>query len=73
MNEGEVLVDCTVADARKLARVQEVIHRLGWHALAGRPANRRARENVLLQIDRIQTRSTGKSHILPTFIRCERA
>jgi ABC-type branched-subunit amino acid transport system ATPase component/ABC-type branched-subunit amino acid transport system permease subunit len=63
MNEGEVLVDGTVADARNSPRVQEVYIGSGTHELASRQRASAARENVLLQLDRIDT-FYGKSHIL---------
>jgi branched-chain amino acid transport system ATP-binding protein len=63
MNEGEVLVDGTVADARNSPRVQEVYIGSGTHELASRPRASAARENVVLQLDRIDT-FYGKSHIL---------
>src|SRR6266850_1837440 len=63
MNDGEVLVDGTVADARNSPRVQEVYIGSGAHALAEHPRESAARENVLLQLDRVNT-FYGKSHIL---------
>jgi branched-chain amino acid transport system ATP-binding protein len=63
MNEGEVLVDGTVADARNSPRVQEVYIGSGAHALAGRHRDSAATATTLLQVDRVNT-FYGKSHIL---------
>ncbi len=63
MNDGQVLVDGTVADARNSPRVQEVYIGSGAHALAARPRESAATATVLLQLDRINT-FYGKSHIL---------
>jgi len=63
MNEGEVLVDGGVDDARGSPRVQEVYIGSGTHALAGRHRESAARDNALLQLERINT-FYGKSHIL---------
>ncbi len=63
MNNGEVLVDGTVADARDSAKVQEVYIGSGTHALAGRHPESAARETVLLKLAGVNT-FYGKSHIL---------
>jgi ABC-type branched-subunit amino acid transport system ATPase component len=63
MNDGEVLVDGTVADARKSPKVQEIYIGSGTHALAGRASPSAAREAVLLRLASVDT-FYGKSHIL---------
>jgi len=63
MNNGEVLVDGTVADARDSPRVQEVYIGSGSHALANRHRESAARETVLLKLSAVNT-FYGKSHIL---------
>ncbi|CAN7483067.1 branched-chain amino acid ABC transporter ATP-binding protein/permease [Bosea sp. LjRoot9] len=63
MNEGSVLVDGTVEDARSSPRVQEVYIGSGAHALAEKPRESAAREAVLLGLDGVDT-YYGKSHIL---------
>jgi branched-chain amino acid transport system ATP-binding protein len=63
MNNGEVLVDGTVADARDSPKVQEVYIGSGSHALAGRHRESAARQAVLLRLDGVNT-FYGKSHIL---------
>ena len=63
MNDGEVLVDGTVDDARDSARVQEVYIGSGAHALAGRARASAARETTLLRLAAVNT-FYGKSHIL---------
>jgi ABC-type branched-subunit amino acid transport system ATPase component len=63
MNDGEVLVDGTVADARNSPKVQEVYIGSGTHALAGRASPSAAREAVLLRLTSVDT-FYGKSHIL---------
>jgi branched-chain amino acid transport system ATP-binding protein len=63
MNEGSVLVDGTVEDARSSKRVQEVYIGSGSHALAEKPRVSAARDEVLLKLDGIDT-YYGKSHIL---------
>ena len=63
MNDGEVLVDGTVADARDSPRVQEVYIGAGSHALATRPRASAARDTVLLKLSGVNT-FYGKSHIL---------
>jgi ABC-type branched-subunit amino acid transport system ATPase component len=62
MNNGEVLVDGSVADARDLPRVQEVYIGSGTHALAERAGESAARD-TLLKVDKANT-FYGKSHIL---------
>ena len=63
MNEGQVLVDGTVEDARGSRKVQDVYIGSGSHALAAKDRPSAARDQVLLAVDRINT-SYGKSHIL---------
>jgi branched-chain amino acid transport system ATP-binding protein len=63
MNDGQVLVDGTVDDARNSPRVQEVYIGSGAHALAERARPSAARDTVLLKVDRVNT-FYGKSHIL---------
>ncbi|HEY5798314.1 MAG TPA: branched-chain amino acid ABC transporter ATP-binding protein/permease [Bosea sp. (in: a-proteobacteria)] len=63
MNEGSVLVDGTVEDARSSPRVQEVYIGSGAHALAEKPRQSAARHGVLLGLDKVDT-FYGKSHIL---------
>ena len=63
MNEGEVLVDGSAADARDSPRVQEVYIGSGTHALASRELQGTARETTLLSLSGIDT-LYGKSHIL---------
>ncbi len=63
MNDGEVLVDGNVADARDSPRVQEVYIGAGSHALASRPRESAAQDTVLLKISGVNT-FYGKSHIL---------
>ena len=64
MNDGEVLVDGTVDDARDSPRVQEVYIGAGSHALAQRASDergaRRARCSTLAGVNTYY----GKSHIL---------
>jgi ABC-type branched-subunit amino acid transport system ATPase component len=63
MNDGEVLVDGSVDDARGSSRVQEVYIGSGTHALAGRHRPSAARDATLLELERVNT-FYGKSHIL---------
>jgi branched-chain amino acid transport system ATP-binding protein len=63
MNDGEVLVDGSVDDARNSPRVQEIYIGSGAHALAGRHRASAAREAALLSLTDINT-FYGKSHIL---------
>jgi ABC-type branched-subunit amino acid transport system ATPase component/ABC-type branched-subunit amino acid transport system permease subunit len=63
MNEGSVLIDGTVEDARSSKRVQEVYIGSGAHALAEKPRESAARDEVLLRLDQVDT-FYGKSHIL---------
>jgi ABC-type branched-subunit amino acid transport system ATPase component len=63
MNDGEVLVDGSVDDARNSPRVQEVYIGVGSHALASVARASAAREAVMLGMDRVNTHY-GKSHIL---------
>jgi ABC-type branched-subunit amino acid transport system ATPase component/ABC-type branched-subunit amino acid transport system permease subunit len=63
MNDGEVLVDGTVADARNSPRVQQVYIGAGSHALASVARASAARDAVLLRLQQVNT-YYGKSHIL---------
>jgi len=63
MNEGEVLVDGTVDDARRNAKVREVYIGSGASALAARPRASAAVPTPLLVVDKVDT-YYGKSHIL---------
>jgi ABC-type branched-subunit amino acid transport system ATPase component/ABC-type branched-subunit amino acid transport system permease subunit len=63
MNNGEVLVDGTVADARESPKVQEVYIGSGSHALAERVGRSAARAGKLLEVAGVNT-FYGKSHIL---------
>jgi ABC-type branched-subunit amino acid transport system ATPase component len=63
MNEGQVLVDGSVADARDSSRVQQVYIGSGSAALAGKHRQSAARQNVLLSLQGVNT-FYGKSHIL---------
>ncbi len=63
MNEGEVLVDGTVADARDDAKVREVYIGSGAAALASKPRTSAAGATPLLAVDKVDT-FYGKSHIL---------
>jgi len=63
MNDGEVLVDGTVAEARGSPRVQEIYIGSGTHALAGRSLQGQARDSVILALAGVNT-FYGKSHIL---------
>jgi branched-chain amino acid transport system ATP-binding protein len=63
MNEGEVLVDGGVEDARSDERVQAVYLGSGAHAVAAKPRASAAEDAVLLSLDAVNT-YYGKSHIL---------
>ncbi|MGY4801396.1 branched-chain amino acid ABC transporter ATP-binding protein/permease [Teichococcus aerofrigidensis] len=63
MNDGEVLVDGTVEDARTDQRVQAVYLGSGTSAIAARPRTSSARPEDLLRLEGINT-FYGKSHIL---------
>ncbi len=63
MNDGEVLVDGTVEDARGSPEVQAVYIGSGAHALAGKARASAAGEATLLALDGVNT-FYGKSHIL---------
>ena len=63
MNEGQVLVDGGVEDARSSKRVQEVYIGSGTRALAGRHRESAAAPDALLSLARVDT-FYGKSHIL---------
>jgi branched-chain amino acid transport system ATP-binding protein len=63
MNDGQVLVDGTVEDARSSPRVQEVYIGSGAHALAGKVRLSAAQPQPLLVLHGVNT-LYGKSHIL---------
>src|SRR5712692_9538050 len=63
MNEGKVLVDGTVEDARSDAKVREVYIGSGAAALAAKPRVSAAGATPLLVVDKVDT-FYGKSHIL---------
>ncbi len=63
MNEGAVLVDGSVEDARSSPRVQEVYIGSGSHALAEKLRPSAAQAEVLMRLEKVNT-SYGKSHIL---------
>jgi branched-chain amino acid transport system ATP-binding protein len=63
MNEGKVLVDGTVEDARNDAKVREVYIGSGVAALAARPRVSAAGATPILVVDSVDT-FYGKSHIL---------
>jgi ABC-type branched-subunit amino acid transport system ATPase component/ABC-type branched-subunit amino acid transport system permease subunit len=63
MNDGQVLVDGGVEDARSSKRVQEVYIGSGSHALAGRHRPSAAAPGTLLALGKVDT-FYGKSHIL---------
>ncbi|KAA2213265.1 branched-chain amino acid ABC transporter ATP-binding protein/permease [Teichococcus oryzae] len=63
MNDGEVLVDGTVEDARSDARVQAVYLGSGASAIAAKPRQSAVVDQQLLKLDGINT-FYGKSHIL---------
>jgi len=63
MNNGEVLVDGTVEDARSSPKVQEVYIGSGSHAIAAKPRPSSATDEVLLSLTDVHT-YYGKSHIL---------
>jgi branched-chain amino acid transport system ATP-binding protein len=63
MNEGEVLVDGTVDDARHNAKVREVYIGSGASEIAAKPRPSAAVATPLLVVDNVDT-YYGKSHIL---------
>ena len=63
MNDGHVLVDGTVEDARSSPSVQEVYIGSGTHALAGKSRPSAAQPQSLLTLEGVNT-LYGKSHIL---------
>jgi branched-chain amino acid transport system ATP-binding protein len=63
MNEGKVLIDGTVEDARSSPKVQEVYIGSGSAAVAAKARESAAEPQTLLAIDRVNT-FYGKSHIL---------
>ncbi|WP_212525697.1 branched-chain amino acid ABC transporter ATP-binding protein/permease [Actibacterium sp. MT2.3-13A] len=63
MNEGEVLLDGAVEQARSDGRVQEVYIGSGTSVVAARPRVSAVQDKVLLSLDKVNV-SYGKSHIL---------
>ncbi len=63
MNQGRVLVDGTVEDARSDPRVQEVYIGSGTSAIAARPRETAATPEVVLSLDKLNV-LYGKSHII---------
>jgi branched-chain amino acid transport system ATP-binding protein len=63
MNEGKVLLDGTVDEARSSPKVQEIYIGSGATAVAARPRETAARINALLTAEKVNT-FYGKSHIL---------
>jgi len=63
MNDGQVLVDGSVEEARSSAKVQEVYIGSGSHALAGKARASAAQPQPLLVLEGVNT-FYGKSHIL---------
>ena len=63
MNDGQVLVDGTVEDARSSDKVQEVYLGSGNAAIADRPRESSAAEDTMLALKDVHT-FYGKSHIL---------
>jgi branched-chain amino acid transport system ATP-binding protein len=63
MNDGTVLVDGTVEDARSSKRVQDVYIGSGASHIAAKPRETAAGSKVLLAVDKVNT-FYGKSHIL---------
>src|SRR5262249_9141815 len=55
MNDGLVLVDGTVEDARSSSKVQEIYIRSGTHALAGKARPSAARAESLLVLEGVNT------------------
>lgn len=63
MNEGRVLLDGTVDDARSSKKVQEIYIGSGAAAVAARPRETSAKAEALLTVEGVDT-FYGKSHIL---------
>jgi ABC-type branched-subunit amino acid transport system ATPase component/ABC-type branched-subunit amino acid transport system permease subunit len=63
MNDGTVLVDGTVEDARDSKQVQDVYIGSGASHIAAKPRDTAAGREVLLAVDKVNT-FYGKSHIL---------
>ncbi len=63
MNEGRVLLDGSVEDARSSRKVQEIYIGSGAAAVAAKPRETSAKTSALLTVDAIDT-FYGKSHIL---------
>jgi len=63
MNDGQVLVDGTVEDARSSPKVQEVYIGSGVHALAEKSRPTAAKDTILMRLEGVNT-FYGKSHIL---------
>lgn len=63
MNEGQILLDGTVAQARSDKRVQEVYIGTGTAAVTAKPRSSAVQDKVLLSLDKVNV-SYGKSHII---------
>ncbi|MBV5270949.1 MAG: ATP-binding cassette domain-containing protein, partial [Afipia sp.] len=63
MNEGRVLLDGTVEDARSSKKVQEIYIGSGAAAVAAKPRETSAKSSALLTVNGVDT-FYGKSHIL---------
>ena len=63
MNDGEVLIDGTVEEARSSAKVQAVYLGSGTHAITAKERPSAATETTLLRMSAVNT-FYGKSHIL---------
>ena len=63
MNDGEVLIDGTVEEARSSAKVQAVYLGSGTHAITAKERPSAATETAVLQMNAVNT-FYGKSHIL---------
>ena len=63
MNDGKVLVDGTVEDARSSKKVQDVYIGSGASHIAAKPRETAAGRDILLEVDTVNT-FYGKSHIL---------
>ena len=63
MNDGEVLIDGTVEEARSSAKVQAVYLGSGTHAITAKERPSAATETTVLQMNAVNT-FYGKSHIL---------
>jgi branched-chain amino acid transport system ATP-binding protein len=63
MNEGQVLLDGTVAETRNDKRVQEVYIGSGTSSVIAKPRVSAVQDKVLLSLDKVNV-SYGKSHII---------